>query len=413
MNVALLTFGSAGDVHPLLALGQALQARGHRAVLLTLPVFAEAAAAAGLPFIPVGQASDYQQTLDHPKLWHPIDGLGVMWRYLLRPTLHASHAALRDLHAQEGLDAIVAPPMAFGARVASEHLGVPLLSSYTAATLLRSTQHPLTVAAWRVPAACPSWVTGLVWRWLDHVKLQPLVLADLEKLRAPLGLPPISGSVFGQWAHSPQGGLTLFPRWFAHAADWPAQVQPGGFMLYDQDAAQGLPAHLEAFLQAGAPPLVFLPGTAQRFAQGFYAAAQAACQALGQRAVLLGPDAPSGGDARICPVAYAPLSLLLPRARALVHHGGVGSCAQALAAGTVQAVLPSAYDQFDNAMRLEQLGVGLSCPMAQLDAERMTVLLRQVLESTGMIERARHWAAQMDVQGWRHTACAAVEGLLP
>lgn len=43
---------------------------------------------------------------------------------------------------------------------------------------------------------------------------------------------------------------------------------------------------------------------------------------------------------------------------ALVHHGGIGTTAQALAAGIPQLVMPLAHDQFDNAARVKRLGVG-------------------------------------------------------
>jgi rhamnosyltransferase subunit B len=57
---------------------------------------------------------------------------------------------------------------------------------------------------------------------------------------------------------------------------------------------------------------------------------------------------------------------LLPAASALVHHGGIGSCAQALRAGIPQVMVPQAYDQFDNAMRVERLGVGQALKPAHL-----------------------------------------------
>ena len=163
MKLALMTFGSAGDVHPMLALGQALQRRGHEVVLLSLPVFEAQAVAAGLRFVPVGRTEDYEQTLAHPKLWHAVDGLGVMWRYLLRPVMQPAYEALTRL-VHEGVDALVAPPFVLAARVASERWGTPLLSVYTAATMLRSTRWPVTVAAWRVPAGVPSWAVAGLWR---------------------------------------------------------------------------------------------------------------------------------------------------------------------------------------------------------------------------------------------------------
>ncbi|MGH8035877.1 MAG: glycosyltransferase, partial [Lysobacterales bacterium] len=249
MKILLVTFGSRGDVHPMLGLGRALQARGHEAVLLTNPVFREEAVRAGLGFVPVGTEEDYRQTLAHPKLWHPVDGLGVMWRYLLRPALRPTYEALHRLG--QSLNSVnngnsikgplvVASPMAMGARVAQEKLGIQLVTAYTAATMLRSVQDPLTIAQRRVPKAVPRWVRRSVWRLLDRTKLDPLVKPALESLRGEMGLPPLNGAVFEQWVHSPLGGLTLFPPWFAPApSDWPAQVRQGTFPLYDDTDVAG------------------------------------------------------------------------------------------------------------------------------------------------------------------------------
>src|SRR6185436_15283869 len=54
---------------------------------------------------------------------------------------------------------------------------------------------------------------------------------------------------------------------------------------------------------------------------------------------------------------FLPLSRVLPHMAALVHHGGIGTCAQALAAGVRQLVRPMSFDQFDNSKRLVRLGV--------------------------------------------------------
>jgi UDP:flavonoid glycosyltransferase YjiC (YdhE family) len=88
-----------------------------------------------------------------------------------------------------------------------------------------------------------------------------------------------------------------------------------------------------------------------------------AARGLGRRAVLLvGPDAarrlPRSDDVLI--TEYAPHSLLFSRACAVVHHGGVGTTAQALRAGKPQLVVPFFADQPDNAARIVRLGAGRS-----------------------------------------------------
>jgi rhamnosyltransferase subunit B len=409
-NVALVGLGSAGDLHPLLAVGGHLRARGHRVVVLTNPRLAGWVAQAGLEAEPVGRAEDYDAALRHPKLWHPVDGLGVLWRYLLRAALRPTFAVLERLH-RSGRWIALASPAAMGARVAQEALQLPLVTVYTAATMLRSTQHPLTLASWRVPRLLPRAALRLAWRALDQHKLQPLVLPALEELRASQGLPPLAESVFGDWVHSPSAGVALFPSWFAPAAsDWPRQVRQSGFVLYEGDTAQGLSPSLAEFLAAGSAPAVFAPGTGA-FAPGeFYRAAVQACLHTGRRGVLVGPVDAALADAlpaSVLAVPYAAFSLLLPSACALVHHGGIGSCAQALRAGIPQLVLPRAYDQFDNAMRVEHLGAGVA--LAGARPQKMPQALARLLAHAGPTVAAQRLAAQVTPAAALEQVTALVE----
>src|SRR5262249_31774015 len=80
----------------------------------------------------------------------------------------------------------------------------------------------------------------------------------------------------------------------------------------------------------------------------------AGTQRLGRRAVVLTPhreQVPAPLPAGALWLPYVPLAALLPRAAALVHHGGIGTTAEALRAGVPQVIVPLAYDQFDNAAR--------------------------------------------------------------
>jgi rhamnosyltransferase subunit B len=404
-DVLLLSFGSLGDVHPMLALGQALQARGHRTTMLTNPAFAATVAQAGLAFVPVGAAEDYRATIAHPKLWHPVDGFGVMWRYLLRPALGASYERIAEL--RNANTVLVANPMAMGARVAQERLGLPLVTAYTATTMLRTLHDPMTLARWRVPRWMPRAARRTLWHLIDRWKLEPLVRPSLDALRRSLGLPPIASPVFGRWMHSPQAGVALFPAWFAPAApDWPPQVEQAGFPLYDGDAAGQPSAHLAAFVEAGPPPVVFMPGTAATDVNGIAQGAIEACRRTGQRGVLLVPKGRAPAlPAQFCVAPYAPFSWLLPRARALVHHAGVGSTAQALRAGVPQLLLPQAYDQFDNAICLERLGVGRRAagPASLPDA------LAALLSDAKVRDACARWAPMTTPDAARAAAVAAVE----
>lgn len=411
-RVCLVSFGSAGDVHPMLALGRALREAGWPVTLLANPAFARSASDAGLEFIAIGELQHQHDTLSHAKLWHPIDGFGVMWRYMLRPALRPTYDRLAGL-AAEGPCVVIASPVAMGARIAQEKLGLPLITVYTAATMLRTIEDPMTLAQWRVSPWFPRALRRAAWALLDRHKLEPLVRPALDPLRAELGLPPLHEPVFGRWMHSPQAGVTLFPSWFAPAAkDWPPQVVQAGFPLFDEDVRDSLPPDLTRFLDGGTPPVVFMPGTARREAAGFFAAAVQACDHARERGLLLGAVDPSLQQ-RLPPTvraeSYVPFGPLLRRARALVHHGGIGSAAQALRAGIPQLAAPHAYDQFDNAMRLERLGVGRTLRSDASGLQAMGVQLKTLLASAETQAACARWAPQVTAQAARETVISLVE----
>ena len=102
-----------------------------------------------------------------------------------------------------------------------------------------------------------------------------------------------------------------------------------------------------------------------------------ACRLLGRRGLLLTrhrEHSPGPSAGRIH-VPYAPFSELLPRCAALVHHGGIGTSSQAMAAGIPQVVMPMAYDQPDNAYRMVKLGVAAELVPEQFTAPNLAKTL--------------------------------------
>src|SRR5262249_33834850 len=136
------------------------------------------------------------------------------------------------------------------------------------------------------------------------------------------------------------------------------------------------------FLTDGEPPVVFTPGTGNRHARDFFAAAADACVRLGRRGLFLtrfAEQLPAQLPDGVRHFAWVPLSKLLPHASALVHHGGIGTSAAALAAGIPQVVMPFSHDQPDNAARLERLGVARPLPVRRFRGPALAAELGQLL----------------------------------
>jgi UDP:flavonoid glycosyltransferase YjiC (YdhE family) len=111
--------------------------------------------------------------------------------------------------------------------------------------------------------------------------------------------------------------------------------------------------------------------------------------------------------------AYIPFSQLLPRAAALVHHGGIGTTAQALAAGIPQLVMPMSHDQADNAARIERLGVGRSLVPRRFQAPAVARLLDELLNSTAVATCCREVAQKFHGVDPIADACRLIEETVP
>ena len=197
--------------------------------------------------------------------------------------------------------------------------------------------------------------------WLADQLVDRTVAVPLNSFRAQFRLPPVR-RVLRDWWLSPQLVLGLFPAWFARPQpDWPTQTLLTGFPLYDGAQATSLPAAVTDFLRAGSPPIVFTPGSAMRHGQSFFRTAVEVCQLLQRRGILLTryrEQLPASLPETVRCFGFVPMGQLLPHCAAMVHHGGIGTTAQGLAAGTPQLIMPMAFDQPDNAMRAVRLGSG-------------------------------------------------------
>jgi rhamnosyltransferase subunit B len=108
---------------------------------------------------------------------------------------------------------------------------------------------------------------------------------------------------------------------------------------------------------------------------------------------------------------YLPFSEVLPRAAVLVYHGGIGTLAQTIKAGIPHLVVPNGHDQFDNAWRVNQLGLGRSIPQTRYRAGRVAEAIRAILADGALKQRCREYAARIDSPAALRRACGLIEAL--
>lgn len=377
MHIIVIAVGTAGDVHPLLGLSRTFMNQGHRVSFCTSPAFAGVVERCGFRFLPLGTEKEYRDTVNDPELWKPRTSLKVLWAGVaktIRP--------LFDLMCAEvDSDTVIAGhPWAFGARFFQEKYGTPMVTLQVSPSTFLSAKQPPIHKQLTIPMFLPYPMrAGLLWA-LERGMLDQVCAPEINRLRHELGLPPVK-RVMGRWMHSPQGVLGLFPEWFAPPqSDWPHAVQLTGFPLFDEASFHKPDSELEDFLSIEDPPIVFTPGSTLVNEAAYFHAAMQALDALGCRGVFLGGKTTTMPQktAKILARSYVPLSRLLPRARALVHHGGIGTVSQAFAAGIPQLITPFAHDQFDNATRVERLACGIQSDKSG-NAQTILSLLKRLL----------------------------------
>jgi rhamnosyltransferase subunit B len=417
-RIVLSTFGSLGDLHPYLALGAELRARGHGVVLATHALYGDLAASAGLEFAPV--RPDLAALEDRDEVFRRAMDLRRGSEYVLRQMvlkpLRETTADLLGICA--GADLVVGHAISIGSALAAEKLGIPRVHAVLQPMAMWSAHDPA-----RMPALLGSgWLPALppaAWRviWAAGRASSRTWFGEVGALRRDLGLPATRAHpVLEMW--SEHLNLALFsPIFGPPQPDWPARTIATGFPEWA--SPDGWSAALQAFLDAGEPPVVFTLGSsAVMDARGFFEESVAAVRGLGVRAMFLtGPDGrnplPSAaGDPRLLAVEYASHARLFPRAAAIVHQGGIGTTARALASGRPMLVVPHSHDQPDNAARCERLGVARVMARARYRADRAARSLRALLGDGAVCARAAELGARISAERGAATAADAIGALL-
>jgi UDP:flavonoid glycosyltransferase YjiC (YdhE family) len=396
MNVVLNPIGSHGDVHPFVGLGIELSRRGHDVTVVTNAHFRDLIQSAGLRFSEVGTDDQFRELAGEIDLWHPKNGPRVIFGKGVFPYLDATIAALRKAIVP-GETIVVSGSLGLGARLLQDLTGVPHVTVHLSPLAFRSVFAPPKVAGFWLP---PGKVLKRLAFWLaDAFLVRPIITRPLNAYRAKLGLAPVK-RVLRNWLHSPLRVVGAFPEWFCPMqADWPPQAMLTGFPLYDERGLATITPQLRAFLQAGPPPIAFTPGSAMVHGRDFFIAAIVACRKIGRRGILLtrhGEQLPDDLPQHMIHIDYAPFSELLPHCAALVHHGGIGTTSQGLAAGLPQVIMPMAHDQPDNAARLIRLGVGAQILPRQFNADTLAGALQRLLEDDAVRCRAKELAQKID-----------------
>ncbi len=361
-TILIVCKGGFGDTIPLWGLAAELQQRGHWLRVAAEAHHSQACRALGLELIPLGTThSPFTATPDTEietlvPFAHEAD-------LLLGNQLASSTPILGALSGTPWVYC-TASPLALPSR----H-DLPYWPALHALQQLAPHNHALQMTAYRLVRAATR-----------------LVMQAHQQQRRRFGLRdgahPRFEALYSPWLNL----LMTSPVLAAPQPDWPPNTHVTGFCAY-QAPFLGDPAQLDTlhrFAAAGPAPLLIAPGGRDRAQpKHMVNVCVGACRQIGQRAVVLlnarfhhlVPD-----DHDILVTGYMPYGTLIEPMRAVIHSGGIGTIGWTLRLNKPSLLIPSVWDQFDNARRATERGLALALP-AHAGSRRIASALSALLQA--------------------------------
>ena len=414
-KILICTRGSWGDVLPYIALAHGLQEGGHEVLMVVNASNLGAVHSQGVDGVAfdAGLNTDLQNKASFKGLTQSLLGSLKVLRKLEKH-LEVEVACIKRL--APSFDLIIGSQTSLAAPLVARTLGKPWVFSAVSPMAFISFIDPPYLHGLRwlgTESVLPNW-----WKaWLRSffLKLSDAIYVDYRNIERQLCLthehPLLSGR------YSPWLNLALFsPLLAQHQCDWPARTVQCGFVKDKIGSVNKTEdVGLKKFLASGPAPIVFTLGSVARVdPQKFYELALKVVSKLGLRAVFIKRASVQLNVAPTLPVyvcSFADYSMLLPYSLCVVHHGGVATLMQAVAAGKPSLILPRTLDQFDQAARAKKLGVAEVIPFIEMSEVGLLRGVERVLNESNDGRFTKITRSLFTEDGVR-TACAEIDRLL-
>ncbi len=417
-RIVLSTFGSTGDLNPFIALGLTLRDRGHEVTFAVQDLFAPAVESQGFAVRHVSGnvvAALAQHTTQ--RQWgasNPIPSLRALMRYGIMPTLDAQAQELRD--ACQGADLLVTSYGQLAGCFAAELAQIPwatvALSPATVPSAYITSQPPPI----DLPPNLQSLSNRVQWG-IGSLVLGRIADRPINRVRARYHLKPIRESLWLGAASRQLVCVACSPSFQPAPPDWPDCVRMTGFCFWDAPSTWEPPETLTAFLADERPYVVVTAGSIAPDLQSAFASyfetSIKAITAAGARvlAIVLTEASQFTGEG-VLSLPFAPYSRIFPRAVAIIHHGGIGTTAQALRLGVPSLIVPWGFDQLYTAARITTIGAGQFLFWRDYTPARAQKAISALLNEPSYRATARSLSERIAHEDGVGTLCDAVLALL-
>lgn len=402
MKAVLAPVGTRGDVQPVVALGQRMSGAGHDVTVAAAENFRGLVEGAGLRYVYGGRDVEREVRERGEAVANPLTLLSYA-RTLVEEQFEVLEKAC------EGADVLVGTLLLVSGPTIGERFGIPVCIASFFPGCAPNDEIPSPFSSL---GRSPRWVNRATWR-MQGLVLNATLRGPVNRHRQRLGFSPVSDLV----DYVQNGATTLLATDVELApppAEWNGRHRVTGFWFLDSPTP--LPEDLEAFLDAGDPPVYIgfgsMPNDDPVARTEIIAEA---CTTVGCRAIVSSGWANLGGgslSSRIRTIGPVNHRLLFERVAATVHHGGAGTTAASALAGVPQVMVPHIFDQFYWADRVERLGLGPAALPKHFRTAELVRALRFALEDTATQERAKRMGSRLSSYSGADRAVVLLEKLV-
>ena len=407
MKIVIYALGTSGDIDPMVALGSELIRRNYPVSFLSSDHFKPTIMAAGCDFLSVGTCEQYQRG-NSSSAWE-INNHTDNFTYYHAPAFEPAFEYMKAISAKNTL--LLTLGEQNGAQAAAEKFNIPFVKIILSPNIIFSAINPPAPMCWAIPSFLPRMLTRFLLRRHHKVKFKRFCsaphVATYKAMRKRLGCP-----LTYQKASKALLQIGLFPEWFGMPPkDWPANLMLAGFPLQNS-ANKDARLSFDAFIHQWGAPLVFTTGTGVQDVTEMFYEGRRVCELLKVPGVFVGGSQGAeilvGGD--FCAhMKYIDFEYALPKALAIIHHGGIGTTAQAIKAKIPQLIRPLKYDQPDNADRIYKLGLGTYVMPERFKAEEVAPIIAAMLQRAKSSQALHHYGADICSSSAIIDACDLVE----
>jgi len=407
----MYAMGTGGDIDPMIKVGEEFKSRGHKVTFLSNDYFKQRTIETGLDFVPVGTLEQYHKgnSVDAWQIGNDTDN----FEFYHAPAFEPAFNYIMSLENIPGT-VVISLTEQNGAAVAAMQRKIPLIKFILSANSIFSAVSPPAPQCWTITKKLPTFVIRFLLRSFRKHNFMRIYdspaaaeyLATRERLGCPVVFKKKSSAMLQ---------LCFFPEWYGmRPKDWPTDIKLLGFHLANRPNIN-LRKEMDLLFERIGSPIVFTSGTGVKDVAEVFREGRKTCELLKVPGLFVGGDIGKdllAGSELCTHISYIDFEYALPKAKVIIHHGGIGTMAQAIKAGIPQLIRPIKYDQPDNANRIAKLGIGAYVLPEFFTAETVAPILSKLIAEAPQNEALKKYSADVNGSNAIVEACNLIEQAL-